>query len=231
MLNINELEYSYGEEKVLHEVSLEIRKGNIHGILGANGAGKTTLFKNIYGLLTPASGEVQFSDNPINASQVAYVETEPHFYPYMKGGEYLDLLSHGNPAFDIRQWNKIFNLPLNNLIETYSTGMKKKLALLGSISQDKPVLLLDEPYNGLDLESVENLNLILKELKGTNKIIVLSSHILEVLKVTCDRISFLNNGSIQKSFGQTDFKDIDHHIKSVITKHTQSIIQGIFDKD
>ncbi|HKK63659.1 MAG TPA: ATP-binding cassette domain-containing protein [Bacteroidales bacterium] len=230
MLKIKSVNFSYGEEQVLDDLSLEFKAGNIHGVLGANGAGKTTLFQIIYGLLTPSKGDVIFSDNNVDTSQIGYLETEPRFYPYMKGAEYIDLLSHRSPSFDVDIWNEVFKLPLNKLIDTYSTGMKKKVALLGIISQDKPILLLDEPFNGLDLESVENLNLILKELKKENKIIVLTSHILEVLKINCDKISFLYKGSVQKTFSKSGFQDINTYIKSDITQHSESVIQRIFSQ-
>ncbi len=230
MLKIKKISFSYGKEQVLHNVSLQIKAGEIHGVLGVNGAGKTTLFQIIYGLLSPSTGSIIFPDKNYDTSQIGLLETEPRFYPYMKGMEYIDLLSHRNAAFDIDRWNEIFKLPLNELIETYSTGMKKKLALLGIISQDKPVMLLDEPFNGLDLETVENLNLILKELKRKNKIIVLSSHILEVLKINCDDISFLNNGSVQRTFSRPDFGSITKYIKSDITQHSESVIKSIFRK-
>lgn len=230
MLKIKNVDFSYGEEQVLRDFSLELEAGNIHGILGANGAGKTTFFKILYGLLTPSTGEVIFPDKSFNTSQIGYLETEPRFYPYMKGTEYIDLLAHRNPTFDVNLWNEIFKLPLNKLIDTYSTGMKKKLALLGIISQDKPIMLLDEPFNGLDLETVENLNLILQELKKKNKIIVLTSHILEVLKINCDKISFLNKDSVQQTFSKTDFQNIDKAIKSDITQHTESVMQTIFSQ-
>ena len=228
MLKIKNIDFSYEKEQVLRDFSIELKAGNIHGILGANGAGKTTLFQIVYGLLTPSKGEIIFPDKSFDTSQLGYLETEPQFYPYMKGVEYIDLLSHGNPTFDVGVWNEIFKLPLNKLIDTYSTGMKKKLALLGIISQDKSIMLLDEPFNGLDLETVENLKLILKELKKENKIIVLTSHILEVLKINCDKISFLNKGSVQKTFSKSGFQDINTYIKSDITQHSESVIQSIF---
>lgn len=230
MLKLKDINFSYGNEVVLSDFSIEFEPGNIHGVLGANGAGKTTLFHIVYGLITPSKGEIIFRDTTYDTSQIGYVETEPYFYPYMKGAEYIELLSDGNPAFDVEQWNDIFKLPLLKLIDTYSTGMKKKLALLGIISQDKPVMLLDEPFNGLDLETVENLHLILRELKKSGKIIVLTSHILEVLKINCDKISFLHRGSVQRSFNKSDFQNIDKHIKSNITQHSESVIQNIFSQ-
>ncbi|MGK7391763.1 MAG: ABC transporter ATP-binding protein [Candidatus Cyclobacteriaceae bacterium M2_1C_046] len=230
MLKIKSLNFSYGKEQVLYDVSLELKAGNIHGILGANGAGKTTLFKIIYGLLTPSKGEIIFPDKSFDTSKISYLETEPRFYPYMKGEEFIGLLSDGNTTFKMDRWNEIFKLPLNKLTDTYSTGMKKKLALLGLISQDKPIMLLDEPFNGLDLETVENLHLILSELKRKNKIIVLTSHILEVLKINCDKISYLNKGSVQRTFNKPDFQNISSYIKSDITQHSESVIKSIFSQ-
>lgn len=230
MLKIKNIDFSYGDEKVLFNVSLELKPGHIYGVLGVNGAGKTTLFQIVFGLLTPSKGKIIYPDKSFDTSQIGYLETEPRFYPYMKGSEYIGLLSHGNPTFDADQWNEIFKLPLNKLVDTYSTGMKKKLALFGIISQDKPIMLLDEPFNGLDLETVENLNLILKEMKKKNKIIVLTSHILEVLKINCDKISFLNKGTVQQTFTKPNFQKIDRYIKSDITQHSKSVIQSIFSK-
>lgn len=230
MLKIKHIHFSYEEEHVLRDFSLEVKAGTIYGVLGANGAGKTTLFEIIYGLLIPSEGEIIFPENRFGTSQIGYLETEPQFYPYMKGIEYIDLLSHGNSTFDVCLWNEIFKLPLNKLIDTYSTGMRKKLGLLGIISQNKPIMLLDEPFNGLDLETVENLNLILKELKKKNKTIVLTSHIIEVLKINCDKISYLNKGSVQQTFIKPDFYKINKYIKSDITQHTESIIQSIFNQ-
>lgn len=230
MLKAKNINFSYGNKKILSNLSIEFEVGSIHGVLGANGAGKTTLFQIIYGLLIPSTGEVIFPNKSFDTSQICYLETEPYFYPYMKGAEYIDLLSDRNPTFDVDLWNEIFKLPLNKFIDTYSTGMKKKLALLGIISQDKPIMLLDEPFNGLDLETVENLNLILRELKKKNKIIILTSHILEVLKINCDKISFLNKGSVQQTFSQSDFQNINKYIKSDITQHSESVIQSIFSQ-
>lgn len=229
MLEIKGISFSYGDRKVLDDVSISLSAGEIHGILGANGAGKTTLFQVIYGLLTPSSGEVIFPDRNYIASQIGYLETENNFYPYMRGAEYIDLLSHENSDFNVDLWNDIFQLPLDRLINTYSNGMKKKLALLGIISLDRPIMLLDEPFNGLDLETVENFNLILNELRKKNKIIVLTSHILQVLKTNCDKISFLNQGTVQKSFRKENFNNIDELIRSKITQNSESILRNIFN--
>jgi len=172
---------------------------------------------------------VQYQDKPISSSQIGYLETENTFYHYMKGKEYIDLLSRGNGGFDINKWNNIFKLPLDDLIDSYSTGMKKKLALFGVLSLGRPIMLLDEPFNGLDLESAQYLNQILKELKKQNKILVLTSHILQILKDNCDRVSFLHNGSIQNTYGKENFSQIDTLIKSTITSNSEAVLHSLFN--
>src|SRR5690606_16503530 len=134
-----------------------------------------------------------------------FLETEYFFYSYMKGREYLELLSAKNDHFDIEKWNGIFELPLHELIDTYSTGMKKKLAFLGVLALDRPVLILDEPFNGVDVESNEKLFQILLRLKNTGKIILLSSHILSSLTGICDKISCLEEGTFLKTYSQGEF--------------------------
>lgn len=229
MIKIKSVEFSYGNKQVLDQISVNFTSGEVHGILGVNGAGKTTLFRIIYGSLTPTNGTIRYQNKIVNTSQIGYLETENTFYPYMKGQEYIDLLSHDNDDFDPDTWNSIFKLPLKDLIDTYSTGMKKKLALLGILSLDRPIMLLDEPFNGLDLESAEYLNQILKELKKQNKIIVLTSHILQVLKDNCDRVSFLHTGKIQNTFDKEDFYRINDLIESTITQNSNKILYSLFN--
>ena len=97
---------------------------------------------------------------------------------------------------------------MKKYIDSYSTGMKKKIALTGTILLDKPFLILDEPFNGLDFESVEILYSVIKDLKNNNKTILISSHILETLTNTCDRIGILKNGMIENIFSKSDFPEM-----------------------
>lgn len=211
-------------------MSISCRTGEIHGILGANGAGKTTLFQVVYGMLQSPTGSIQFEKEGLSSKSIAYLETETRFYPYMKGREYIDLLSHNHSGFNISRWNEVFQLPLDAFISTYSTGMKKKLALFGVLSLNRPILLLDEPYNGLDIESVEYLNHILPELKRKKKTVVITSHIIDVLKGTCDTISFLNHGRIQQTFKKTEFNKIDKLIKREFTQNIDQVLPTLFKK-
>ena len=150
MVTIKDLAFSYGKKEVLRGVDLELPVGQIHGILGMNGAGKTTLFHLLYQRLVPTAGDCRWQHRALLPEHIAFQETEHYFYPYLKGREYLELLSQSNPDFSIDRWNDIFELPLDQLIDGYSTGMRKKLAFIGVLSLDRPILLLDEVAAHLD---------------------------------------------------------------------------------
>ncbi|HBS85587.1 MAG: hypothetical protein A2W91_14510 [Bacteroidetes bacterium GWF2_38_335] len=217
MLTINNLCVSFGQLDVLKNLCMQIGNGEVRGIVGLNGSGKTTLFNTLYGNVKKQSGEILFDDEKLGRSKITFFETNSFFYSSITGKEYLSLFKTKNPNFDIKGWNEIFDLPLNKLIETYSTGMKKKLALMGILSMENPIYLLDEPFNGLDLETNQKVKQIVEILKEKGCTILVSSHILETLTGTCDSISYLNNGIIEftalknefGSLAERVFKDID----------------------
>lgn len=196
MLSIDQVTFSYDDTPVLDQLSLELETGSIHGILGPNGSGKTTLLNILAGRLTPDAGCVHFKEDPLTHRAIAYLETTPHFYPLITGGEYLHLFSRQNLDFNIQKWNELFELPLNQLIESYSSGMKKKLALMGIIALDRPVMLLDEPFNNLDVESNQFVARLLRLFAQKNKIVLLTSHVIEVLTSMTDYIHLLQGGQI-----------------------------------
>jgi ABC-2 type transport system ATP-binding protein len=226
MLHIKNLQVSYGTQLVLNQLEASFAPGAIHGILGLNGSGKTTFFNTLYGFLPAQSGTITLYDKPISSTDMAYLETHNYFYPWLRGKEYLELLTQGKPDFDINQWNNIFELPLDGLVENYSTGMKKKLAFLGMLTFDRPVLILDEPFNGVDLESAEKMDLIVQRLKKRNKIILLSSHILSSLTHLCDDIFVLNKGVIEKIVYPDAYADL----KSNFTENISGQIQSTLDQ-
>jgi ABC-2 type transport system ATP-binding protein len=213
MLNIKQLSFSYADYPILDRLDLRVRTGSIHGILGVNGAGKTTLFKCLYGLLSPQSGVIEWQEEPLNYRHIAFLETGNYFYSYISGREYLQLCAAGHPSFSIEDWNRIFRLPLDQLVDTYSTGMKKQLAFLGILAQDRPLLILDEPFNGLDLESSEKLSIIIQELQKKGKTILIASHILETLTRNCDRISHLSEGEIRTTYEAAEFRAMTDQLR------------------
>lgn len=227
MININRLSISYGKIKVLENLNVDFEKGGIHGIAGLNGAGKTTLFNAIYGFIKCKPGSILINQQSRNRKYIAYLEAQHFFYSNLTGNDYLWLFPDGNARFDIEKWNQLLHLPLQDLIETYSTGMKKKLALLALLKQDKAYYLFDEPFNGLDLEATQILKIIIKQLKSKNKTVLISSHIWETLTAVCDKIYFLNRGSFEFCKTADKFDELEAHIFNSINQKGQQFISEL----
>ncbi|RIJ36968.1 ATP-binding cassette domain-containing protein [Pontibacter oryzae] len=210
MISIHNLSVSFNQQVVLKNVDACFETGKVHGIVGLNGTGKTTLLNTLFGFIKPSTGEVLYQGTGLNKMHISYLETDIFFYSNITGQEYLRLFRNSSPH-DYEIWNSVFKLPLGNLIEGYSTGMKKKLALLGILLQDKPVLLLDEPFNGLDLESIWLVKRIISDIK-LSKTILLTSHIFETLSSTCDYIYRLGNNSIAQTYSKEEFGQLQEHL-------------------
>jgi len=230
MITIKNLNISYRKnEPVIDNLNLLIQDGMIHGIVGLNGAGKTTLLNSMFGLKNVDSGEVLNDGNKINKKSLAYLVTENFFYSNITGREYLNLFS--NKEFDLEKWNLLFDLPLDHIIDGYSTGMKKKLALLGILKQDKPLLILDEPFNGIDIETCRIIRMILLRLKENAKTIIVTSHIIETLTNLCDFIHYLEKGKIKYSKDKTGFEDFEREIFDKIENENIELINQLFEKE
>lgn len=207
MLTISNLtvEYQPGQP-VLRDLELALKAGTVNGLVARNGEGKTTLLNTIFGILTPATGTIEWEGQRIKPSDIAYLETEQVFYPLITGAEYLGIFKASNPLFD--RWNDVFELPLQEYVQNYSTGMKKKLALMAVLSFDRPLLMLDEPFNGLDIESNMLLVKILRMAANSGKTVLVTSHILESLTSLCDSIHLLSQGRIERTFNQSEMADL-----------------------
>lgn len=208
MLEIKNLAVTFKDKNVLQGLNINIEEGLIVGILGKNGAGKTTLFESLY-QSQKYSGEILWQNRKLLREDISYLETENYFYPYISGKEYLSYFSKDKLPKTIELAEK-FQLPLDKYVQYYSSGMKKKLALIGMLMLDKPINILDEPFNGVDFEGVHLLYDIIYELKQSNKIVMISSHIIETLFRTCDRIVTLENGLISNIFEKSDFEKLNH---------------------
>ena len=209
MIEIKGLSVSFDDNAVLQSVSLSLHPGKIYGIVGLNGAGKTTFFNLLAKLIKPGAGTIMMNNKPISIRDSAYLETVNYFYSGITGNEYLKIFSQTNREFNLQVLQQYFKLPLDELIEHYSTGMKKKLALLAILKQDKPLYIFDEPFNGLDLETNKLLEVILETLRKKNKTILLSSHVIEPLITVCDTIHLLQNGQFERHFERDQFAGID----------------------
>lgn len=210
MLSIQNLGKSYGSHQVLHHVNLTLRPGSIHGLVGANGAGKTTLLHCLYGLLTDYSGQIQETTGRPIREHTGVLPYEPHFYPRLTGREYLEfcLQARRRPRVDFAAWNSLLELPLDQYAEEYSAGMKKKLALLALLVQDFRYLILDEPFNGLDMGTNLLLKEILLRLRAQGRGILLTSHLLGSLTETCDEITLLAEGTVQRHYQAAEFASL-----------------------
>jgi ABC-2 type transport system ATP-binding protein len=198
MISIHSLQKSYGSNKVLKGIDLQLEPGVIHGIVGENGAGKTTLFKCIAGLESN-EGKIDYAKGNLR-NVTGFLPTNPYFLSKITGAEYLQLLCNArNIQIDDMASQNIFELPLKQYADTYSTGMKKKLALTAILMQKNEVFVLDEPFNGVDIHSNIVIKEVLDKLRQLGKIVVLSSHIFSTLDETCDHLHYLKQGLISQS--------------------------------
>jgi len=228
MISIKQLVVSYQPDKpVIKGLNLEMEESKIHGIVGLNGSGKTTLLNAIFGLKRPVSGTIFYKGEKANKKQFSYLVTENYFYSNITGREYLQLFK--NKGFLTGKWNELFLLPLDELIDTYSSGMKKKLALMGSLKQDKPVMILDEPFNGLDIESTRILRMVLLKLKEKGKTIIITSHIIETLTNLCDSIHFLEDGNIKFSKSKSEFAAFEKEIFQSIEEKNLGLVEELLN--
>ncbi|SFK45317.1 ATP-binding cassette domain-containing protein [Proteiniphilum acetatigenes] len=228
MISIKDLTISYDKQStVIDSLDLSMEENSIHGIVGLNGAGKTTLLNAIYGLIKTDSGEIHRADQKITKRDISYLTTENYFYSNITGREYIGLFR--NVRFDLDKWNELFSLPLDELIDHYSTGMKKKLVLLSILKQDKPVLILDEPFNGLDMETCRIIRSILLRLKEREKTIIITSHIMETLTNLCDYIHYLEYGKIVLTTDKTHFQEFEDTLFKSIENKNIGLITELID--
>jgi ABC-2 type transport system ATP-binding protein len=228
MITIENLTVSYKKGiSVIDSLNLVLSEGTINGIVGLNGAGKTTLLNSIYGLKRMDSGTIKIDDRKLSKKEVSFLETENFFYSNITGSEYLGLFT--NTRFDDNSWNALFGLPLGSIIDNYSSGMKKKLAIMGILKQDKPIMILDEPFNGLDIETCRIIRQLLLKLKERKKTIIITSHIIETLTNLCDFIHYLEHGKIRDSRDKSGFSEFARDIFESIENKNAEVINSLID--
>ncbi len=210
MLEISGLHKAFGTHEVLRDVSLTLRPGTLHGLVGANGAGKTTLLHCIYGLHADYQGTVRETTGLPIRPNTGLLPYEPYFYPRLTGREYLEftLQARGRPLVDFGGWNRLLELPLDQYAEEYSAGMKKKLALLALLVQPFCYLILDEPFNGLDMSSNLLLMEILRRLRAQGTGILLTSHLLGSLTELCDELTVLADSTVRRRYQAVEFGQV-----------------------
>ena len=211
MLEIINLTKSYdGKKNAVNDLSLTINDGEIFGFIGHNGAGKTTTIKCCVGILSFEKGDVlidgkSIKDNPIEAKKVtAYIPDNPDLYEQLTGIQYLDFICD---IFEIDKnvrrerilkYSDVFKLSdnLNDLISSYSHGMKQKLALISAFIREPKLLILDEPFVGLDPKASFDVKELMKDLCSRGSSIFFSTHVLEVAEKLCDKVAIIKDGNL-----------------------------------
>lgn len=228
-IKLNNLAKTYRKHKVVKNLNLEVNKGELFGFLGPNGAGKTTTIKMLTGLLEPTSGSAQIKgidiwQNPLKAKEkIAYVPDQPNLYPKLTGWDYLEFVASvfriPKDQFQSRanELLQIFSLTeqANDLIESYSHGMKQKIAICGALTSEPDVLFMDEPTVGLDPKSARSLKNLLRELCDNGMTVFLSTHILEIAEQMCDRVGIIFEGDITALGTMDELKAGDHADQSL----------------
>lgn len=200
----------YGDITAVENLNLEIRKGEIFGLLGPNGSGKSTTIKIILGLVKPDSGYVNVlginvEENPIEVrKRIGYVPESPKIYEFLTGIEFLDFtgdvygISPDEKKRKISQFIKALDLEgrEGDLISSYSEGMKQKIVIISALMHKPELLLLDEPLSGLDPKSARIIKDLLRELSSQGVTTIMSTHILEIAQAMCDRIGIIYRGKL-----------------------------------
>ena len=213
MIEIKNLTKSYVKgKKAVDDISFDVLDGEIFAFIGHNGAGKTTTIKSIVGILDFDCGNIlingkSIKDDAINAKkEIAYVPDNPDLYENMKAIEYINFIcdmyeiSKEERSKNIQKYSKLFEIDdkLDDEISSFSHGMKQKIALIAALSHNPSVLIMDEPFVGLDPKAVFDMKEIMKKMCKEKKTIFFSTHILEVAEKLCDRVAIIKDGKIVK---------------------------------
>ncbi len=219
MIAIENLSKQFGSKEVLKDICIKFERGNVYGIVGENGAGKTTLFRCIAGLENYA-GTITSELKPLK-NHLGLLLTEPFFFDKITGSEYIRLLCNArNTKVEDMESRNIFDLPLNQYASTYSTGMKKKLALTAILLQQNQYFILDEPFNGVDIQSNIIITEIIERLRELGKTVIISSHIFSTLSDTCNEIHLLKEGKFVKAAKKKDFALLEAEMKHALISNT-----------
>ena len=228
MLKLEHLTKLYGEKKAVDDLSLHIEKGEIYGFIGHNGAGKTTTIKACCGILQFDSGEiwvdgVSVRDDPLSCKRkIAYIPDNPDLYDFMSGIKYLNFVadifgvSQSDRQERIRRYAHTFELTddLAQPIGSYSHGMKQKLAIISALIHEPKLIIMDEPFVGLDPKASHTLKLLMRDICDRGGAIFFSTHVLEVAEKLCDKVAIIKGGRLIKSGTMEDVKG-DESLESV----------------
>lgn len=235
MLKIEHLTKTFGEKKAVDDLSLTINPGEICGFIGHNGAGKTTTLKSVVGILDFDSGEIFIDGIPVREDplackeKIAYIPDNPDLYDFMTGMQYLNFVSDifrvdtAKRKELIDKYANMFEIEneLSQAISSYSHGMKQKLALIGALVHSPKLIIMDEPFVGLDPKASHLLKEVMREICLGGGAIFFSTHVLEVAEKLCDKVAIIKSGKLLR-YGLTEEVTGDSSLESVFLEMSES---------
>lgn len=228
MLKIENLTKTYGQKKAVDNLSLEIENGHIYGFIGHNGAGKTTTLKAIVGIMNFDSGDIYIDGKSIKKDALAckkimaYIPDNPDLYEYLTGIKYLNFIcdvygvDQEKRTERIKKYSDMFELSdsLGEVISAYSHGMKQKLAIIAALVHEPKLIIMDEPFVGLDPKATHLLKQLMRQMCDQGAAIFFSTHVLEVAEKLCDKIAIIKagklivSGNTQDVIGDESLEDV-----------------------
>ena len=220
MIEIKNVVKKYGEKKALDNVSFNVNDGEIFAFIGHNGAGKTTLIKAIVGIHDFDEGEILINGRSIRDDSIeckkdmAYVPDNPELYENMKAIDFINFIcdmyevDQKTRENNIHKYAELFEIEknLNDVISSFSHGMKQKIALISALSHNPKILIMDEPFVGLDPKAVFDVKKVMNEMVKEGKIIFFSTHILDVAEKLCSRVAIIKKGKLVKTGSMKEIK-------------------------
>ena len=212
MIEIRNITKKYGDKIALKNITFNVNDGEIFAFIGHNGAGKTTLIKSIVGIHEFEEGDIiingnSIKNNPIQCKkEMAFVPDNPELYEQMKAIDFINFICdmyevpQNIREKNIKKYAKLFDIEdkLNNTIESFSHGMKQKVTLISALAHEPEILIMDEPFVGLDPKAVYDVKEIMNEMIKDGKIIFFSTHILDVAEKLCSRVAIIKKGELLK---------------------------------
>ena len=220
MIEIKHVTKKYGNKKAVDDVTFTVEDGTIFAFIGHNGAGKTTLIKAIVGIHDFDEGDIiidgmSIKEKPVECKKLmAFVPDNPETYEHMKAIDYINFICDmyevdlKTRETNIKKYAKLFGMEdkLNDTIDSYSHGMKQKIVLISALTHDPKILVMDEPFVGLDPKAVFDIKEILNEMVEEGKIVFYSTHILDVAEKLCNKVAIIKNGKLIKSGSMKEIK-------------------------
>ena len=220
MIEIKNVTKKYGDKKALDNVSFKVEDGDIFVFIGHNGAGKTTLIKSIVGIHDFDEGDIlidgmSIKEKPVECKKLmAFVPDNPETYEHMKAIDYINFICDMYDTDteirekNIKKYAKLFEMEdkLGDTIDSYSHGMKQKIVLISALAHDPKILIMDEPFVGLDPKAVFDMKEVLNEMTKEGKIVFYSTHILDVAEKLCSRVAIIKSGKLIKSGSMKEIK-------------------------